>query len=131
MSARGGRAAGIFLTITLSAMALMFVTVLLDGPARNDPDALIAGGIVLAGMTWLFARGPLGKAIAAMLEGREDGPPMTQARFAEMEARLADLEQRGLTSGEVEQAYQRLAEMEERVEFAERLLTQHRSGGVP
>ncbi|MBK7596598.1 MAG: hypothetical protein IPJ11_15505 [Gemmatimonadetes bacterium] len=41
---------------------------------------------------------------------------------------MAELEHRGLTSGEVEQAYARIAEVEERLEFTERLLAQPRIG---
>ncbi len=42
----------------------------------------------------------------------------------ELRARLDDLERRGLVSGEVESQYARLAELEERLDFAERLLAQ-------
>jgi tetrahydromethanopterin S-methyltransferase subunit G len=130
MSGRGGRAAGIFLTLTLSAMALVFLAFLMDGLTRNHPEAMIPGGIALAGLTWLFARGPLGIAIARLLEGEADATPVSSARFAELESRLAELEHRGLTSGEVEQAYVRLAEMEERVDFAERLLARREEGSA-
>jgi hypothetical protein len=42
----------------------------------------------------------------------------------ELRARVEDLERRGLVSGEVESQYARLAELEERLDFAERLLAQ-------
>jgi hypothetical protein len=42
----------------------------------------------------------------------------------EMRRRLDDLERRGLVSGEVESQYARLAELEERLDFTERLLAQ-------
>ena len=43
---------------------------------------------------------------------------------AELEARVADLEQRSLTTGETESQFARFAELEERLDFAERLLAQ-------
>ncbi len=46
-----------------------------------------------------------------------------------LRSRLDAIEQRGLTSGEVDAQYSRLAELEERVDFAERLLAQQ-PGGV-
>ena len=44
----------------------------------------------------------------------------------ETQARLDALEQRGMVSGEVDLTRQRLAELEERLDFAERLLGQVR-----
>jgi cell shape-determining protein MreC len=46
------------------------------------------------------------------------------AELEELRARVEDLERRGLVSGEVESQYARLAELEERLDFAERLLAQ-------
>jgi hypothetical protein len=46
--------------------------------------------------------------------------------------RLDAMEQRGLSSGEVDAQYARLAELEERVDFAERLLAQRNAtDGLP
>jgi hypothetical protein len=45
--------------------------------------------------------------------------------------RLDALEQRGLTSGEVASQYARLAELEERIDFAERLLAQRSLPALP
>lgn len=52
-----------------------------------------------------------------------------EARIAELEARLDRLEQRAPITGEVDAQYQRMAELEERLDFAERLLTQVDAGG--
>jgi hypothetical protein len=41
-----------------------------------------------------------------------------------LEARVVDLEQRALTTGETEAHFARIAELEERLDFAERLLAQ-------
>lgn len=82
---------------------------------------LAIGGI---GTSLVWACAPVLKAIADRIAGGGGGE-----RVAELEARLAELEHRGLTSGEVEQAYVRLAEMEERVEFTERMLAQRSEAG--
>lgn len=42
----------------------------------------------------------------------------------ELRLRLEELERRGMTSGEVEAQYARLGELEERLDFTERLLAQ-------
>ncbi len=47
-----------------------------------------------------------------------------RAELEDLRARVEDLERRGLMSGEVESQYARLAELEERLDFAERLLAQ-------
>lgn len=51
-----------------------------------------------------------------------------EARIAELEARLERVEGRSPITGEVEAQYQRVAELEERLDFAERLLTQVDAG---
>ncbi len=66
---------------------------------------------------------PLIKAFARRVEGK-GGSDATH--LESIEARLADIENRALTSGEVDNQFIRLAELEERVDFAERLLTQAR-----
>jgi Tfp pilus assembly protein PilO len=64
---------------------------------------------------------PLVHALAHRLEGRPQGAdPELRAELEEMRARLA----------EVEGGQQRLAEVEERLDFAERLLTQRKDGAV-
>jgi hypothetical protein len=67
---------------------------------------------VAAGAIGLFF-GPIGRAVGRLIEGsRRGGDPVVQ----ELRARLEQLEtERG-----------RIADLEERVDFAERLLAQHR-----
>ena len=65
---------------------------------------------------------PLIKAFAHRIERRPGDAD--EERIAMLEARLAAMEDRALTSGEVDNQFIRLAELEERVDFAERLLTQ-------
>ncbi|MEO8451970.1 MAG: hypothetical protein ABI647_19420 [Gemmatimonadota bacterium] len=65
----------------------------------------------------LIFRGPIGKAIARRLEGSTgSNAELERHRLTELEGRLADLE--------ASQA--RMAELEERVDFTERLLAQER-----
>ena len=62
----------------------------------------------------LIFRGPLGKAIARRIEG-------TAGQGSELTQQVADLEHR---LAELEQDRARMAELEERLDFAERLLSQ-------
>lgn len=64
---------------------------------------------------------PMIKAFAKRIEGKSDAD---DPRVAVLESRLAAIEDRAFTSGEVDNSFIRLAELEERVDFAERLLTQ-------
>ncbi len=128
MSGRFGRSLAMMLVLALAGASLIFLAYLLDQAARHGVELVIAGLVGLGGMGYLMLRGPVGKAIAAMLEGSGAGDGMLAQRVADLEARLADVEHRGLGSGEVEQAYARLAEVEERLEFTERLLAQPRIG---
>ncbi|MES2304113.1 MAG: hypothetical protein V4558_01325 [Gemmatimonadota bacterium] len=70
------------------------------------------------------AMGPIIKAFARRIDAKT-GPG--DERVMALEARLADLETRGLTSGEVEAQFHRLAEVEERLDFAERMITRTES----
>lgn len=60
----------------------------------------------------LILRGPVGRALARRIEGQSGAAGELAARVDELEARLAELEQ--------DRA--RTAELEERVDFAERLI---------
>ncbi len=70
---------------------------------------------VIAGVT-IILRGPLGKALASRIEGRRAGPDDSAvAEVAELRGRLEELEQQE----------RRMHELEERLDFAERLLAKH------
>jgi hypothetical protein len=64
----------------------------------------------------LILRGPLGRAMARRLEGAAGREGPTGADMAGIAERVAELEQRDT----------RIAELEERLDFAERMLTQQR-----
>ncbi len=66
--------------------------------------------------------GPIGRALGRWIEGkvgRSAGPELE-----ELSARVAELEARGPITGETDLVARRLAELEERVDFTERLLAQ-------
>jgi predicted nuclease with TOPRIM domain len=74
-------------------------------------------------LAFWWAMSPLIRAFADRIARRGAGGE----RLELLEARLSALEQRHPTTGEVELQQQRLAELEERVDFAERILTHHGS----
>jgi hypothetical protein len=114
MSARRSKFLGVGLLVLLVAIGLQFITQVLDraGPLNGPVSAvaLVAGAGIFAALFF----GPVGRAIVRMLEGdvREDDE--TAMRLEDVEARLAELS--------LEQ--QRVGELEERLDFAERLLSQ-------
>lgn len=120
MSGRISRGIGLVLVLGLAGMSMLFLAYLLDQAGRHGIEFLVGGLMGLGGMGWLLLRGPVGKALASMLEGA--GSDHLTHRVLELEQRLAESEHRAMTSGEVEQAYARLAELEERLDFTERLL---------
>lgn len=128
MSTRFSRAMAMLLVVFLAGMALLFAAVSFsDNADRRAPEILVMQLIALGGLSWLMLRGPVGRAIANMLEGSSLPDGDAAQLIDDLQHRVAQLEQRGMHSGEVEQAYQRLSEMESRLDFTERLLTR---GGI-
>lgn len=114
MSARGSRGWGVVLLAALVGMGLFFLAFVLDeGRSIDTPmpalAALAGGGIFVA----LFL-GPVGRSISKMLDGDGRHDDETAMRLEDVEARLAELS--------LEQ--QRVGELEERLDFTERLLAQ-------
>lgn len=69
------------------------------------------------------AMGPLIKALADRMSGK--------GRLTDdLEARLQALESRSPVTGETDAVYHRLVELEERLEFAERILAQSKTEGL-
>jgi hypothetical protein len=80
---------------------------------------LAAGGF---GISLLFVLKPVFAALADRIAG---------GRLSEdVEARLAALESRSPVTGETDAVYHRMEELEERLEFTERMLAQTRSEGL-
>lgn len=77
---------------------------------------LIAFAMV-AGAVFIFA--PLIRALARRIEG---GGRKLESDLTDLRARLEAMEQQAVTSGEFEATDHRMYELEERVEFVERLL---------
>lgn len=105
---------GMLLVFALVFMAGGFLIYLFEDAVDNGFEMVVMGLLALAGMAWIVFRGPIGKAIASLLEGHSAPDPMLAARVADLEDRLQELT---LES-------QRFLEIEERLDFTERLLTQ-------
>lgn len=77
--------------------------------------AMVVAGVVI------FA--PLMKALARRIEG--GGDRQLRGEIDELRARLDAVEQGALTSGEFESSFSRVDDLQERVEFVERLLARN------
>lgn len=112
MSKGGSKFLGMAMVIILAGMSLTYLAASINGLARDGFEfvlaALVGGGVFF----WLMLRGPVGKAIASLLEGDSQHDEELVMRVEDLEARLAELS--------LEQ--QRVGELEERLDFAERLL---------
>jgi len=84
-------------------------------PAGDVAPIVITNVITVAVAVTVLLRGPVGKGLARAMEVGAGGPPTPDPRIDQLEHRLAELEA----------AQGRLAELEERVDFAERLLTRN------
>jgi hypothetical protein len=81
-------------------------------PAEDIAPIVITTVLTIAVAATIVLRGPLGRAIARAIELGAGGQPQDDGRLAHLEQRVAELE-----AGQGH-----LAEVEERVEFAERML---------
>lgn len=111
--------------IAMVMVLFMFVMIgafgvfLFDDVINEGMEGVVAGMLALGGVSWILFRGPIGKAIAGMLEGTAGHDPALAMRVEDLEDRLAEL------SLET----QRLMEIEDRLDFTERLLAQHTDPG--
>jgi hypothetical protein len=76
--------------------------------------ATIIGSVVVL-------RGPIGRALASRIEGRRALEPAEMQELFDLRARVASLEE----------GQSQLTEVQERLDFAERLLAQQRSPELP
>lgn len=114
MSSRGSRGWGAVLLVALVGMGLMFLAFVLDEGRNADNPMPALTAIAGAGVFAALFLGPVGRSIARMLEGDPRHDDEAAMRLEDVEARLAELS--------LEQ--QRVGELEERLDFTERLLAQ-------
>lgn len=118
MSSTGSKFIGMILTLGLTGMAIGFLIAMME-ESRQDPlgvVGIVAGAVVFA----VLLRGPVGKAIGKMLDGGETVDTRLTQRVEQLEAQVFDS-----VSDQ-----QRIAELEERVDFAERMLAQRQNAGT-
>jgi hypothetical protein len=80
--------------------------------------AVIAVATVIGGVLLFW---PLLRALARRIEGT--GGKQVRAELAELRERLDRVEHQALTSGEVDASFHRLEDVEERLDFMERVLS--------
>ncbi len=120
MASRFSKVLGMGMVLFLVMLSGLYMVFLLDEVSRRGTEFVLAGLLGLVAVAWVLFRGPVGKAIAGMLEGHEaEHDPMVGARLAEVEDRLQ----------EISLETQRLMEIEDRLDFTERLLAQHTDPG--
>lgn len=110
---RGGRYFALLIVLFIAAMSMLGIAASVDGVHRNGPGAAILALMAGGGVLSMLAFGPIGRAIARLIDGEIPGTdPQLQERVVDLEERLFYL------SNEV----QRLQDIEQRMEFTERLL---------
>lgn len=121
MSSRGSRGLGLLLTLGLTGMGLFFLAfIMVEGRRIDNPMpvfALLMGGGIFAATMF----GPVGKALAKMLEGEAPVDDQIAMRVEDLEARIAELT--------MEQS--RVAELEDRLDFTERMISQRERESLP
>ena len=120
MGSRFSKLVAMTMVLAMLMMAGGFMVFLLDEVIRTGMIGVLAGLAGLGGVTWIIFRGPVGKALDDLLEGTGGGDPALAMRVEDLEDRLA----------EVSLETQRLMEIEDRLDFTERLLAQHTDPAV-
>ncbi|HEY4099965.1 MAG TPA: hypothetical protein VGM20_03715 [Gemmatimonadales bacterium] len=120
MNSTWSKVVGGVLTLGLTGMAIGFLIAMVEeAHTIRDPTpafGMVAGAVIFG----VLFRGPVGRAIAKMLDGGTADDSQLVSRFDHVEDRVADLS--------LDQ--HRIAELEERLDFAERLLAQRDSLGA-
>jgi hypothetical protein len=113
-SAPGSRFWGVVTTLGLTGAALFFLFAVMEESRNIGNPTPVFAGLAAAAIFYALLRGPVGKAIGKMLEGSAVPDEQLTERIDQLEDRVAELsnDQRGV------------AELEERLDFAERLLAQ-------
>ncbi|MEO5798007.1 MAG: hypothetical protein ABIZ70_00685 [Gemmatimonadales bacterium] len=114
MSNKGSRGMGLLLTLGVTGMGLFYLAFVMDEGRNIDNPmpvfALLAGGGIFAALMF----GPIGKAVGRMLEAEAPADDQLAMRVEDLEARIAELT--------MEQS--RVAELEDRLDFTERMISQ-------
>lgn len=114
MSGRSSKFWGVLTTLALTGGGLLFlVAVMEEARFVHDPTPVFAS-VAAAGIYFALFRGPVGRAIGRMLESSGGQDDQLIERIEQLEDRVAEL------SADPS----RVAELEERLDFAERLLAQ-------
>ena len=117
----GARFWGTIATLGLTGMGLFFLFGVMEESRQVNPPivALVVAGAAAATFFAIW-RGPVGRAIGKMLEGQSAADDHLVMRVEQLEDRLAELGMDQI----------RVAELEERLDFAERMLAQRESAGA-
>ena len=120
-SGHGSKFWGVLLTLGLTTAALTFLFGIIEQSRFVYNPTPVFGALAAGAIFFALLRGPIGKAIAKMLEGGSSaGDDQLTIRVEQLEDRLAEL---GMDQ-------QRVSELEERLDFAERLLSQSEPAGA-
>ena len=113
---------GVVLTLGLTGGGLFFLfgTMEESRSQQMHPAMPVFASIAAAAIFVALIRGPIGKAIARMLDGHLAQDDQLVMRVEQLEDRLSEIGMDQL----------RVAELEERLDFAERLLSQRDPAGV-
>lgn len=121
MNRNGSKLIGAALTLGLTIAALTFFVGMVQTSRQIDTPmpfiGLVFGGLMF-GALWL---GPVGRALGRMLDAKPVVDDQLQLQIDQLESRVLD-------AGVDEQ---RLAELEERLDFTERLLAQRNAVELP
>lgn len=115
-----GKIIGLAFSVLLIGGALGFLAGIIELTRNMGFEYTLLGMSAATALYWIVLRGPFGKAVASLLEGENASDEMTQIRLEDVEDKVQEL---ALES-------QRMMELEERLEFAERLLAQNRDSKV-
>jgi CO dehydrogenase/acetyl-CoA synthase alpha subunit len=99
-------------------------------PGEDVATILISMVLSLATAVTIILRGPVGRALARRIEGTTGLDADAQVRLDQLDRRLTDLEVGQVRAPELEALQGCVGELEERLDFAERMLAQQRAPGL-
>lgn len=120
MSKNGAKVIGGVIVLGLAAMSLGYLGASIGQFSRRGFEYVLMAMVGGGAFFYLMLRGPVGKAIASLLEGETSHDEELLMRVEDLEARLTELS--------LEQ--QRVGELEERLDFAERLLSTREQAAI-